>query len=94
MGVPADIASRLNARRRELGLSVGELASRLGVSRSNVEALMSGKRSPAPGVAEALIRALELDEGFAAELRSLDESQYRSGFASGPIRLTKERDSD
>ena len=93
MGVPLDISSRLNARRRELGLSVGDLASRLGMSRSNVEALMSGKRSPTPGVVEGLIRALELNEGFAAQLRSLDESQYKSGFASGPIRLTKEGNS-
>ena len=60
------------------------------MSRSNLNSLLSGKRSPTPPVAEKLIRALRLDDEFAEELRSLDRSDYRSGFAQGPIKLTDE----
>lgn len=86
--VPLDLASRLNTRRRSLGLSVKELAIRTDLSRSNLESLLSGKRSPTPAVVERLIGALDLDEAFADELRSLKGSRYQSGFAQGPIKLT------
>lgn len=86
--VPIDLASRLNARRRFLGLSTKDLANHTGLSRSNVDSLLSGKRSPTPAVAEKLIKALDLDDDFAAELRTLRGSRYQSGFAQGEIKLT------
>ena len=89
-GIPLDLSSRLNQRRRDLGMSTGHLARATGVSRSHMEALMSGKRTPTVPISEKLIAALRLGSDFAAELRTLTESQYKSGFAQGPIRLTRE----
>lgn len=43
-------------------------------------------------MADKLIRLLRLDEDLAEEIRSLDTSDYRSGFAQGPIKLTEETD--
>lgn len=83
-----DLVSRLDTRRRSLGLSVKELAIRTELSRSNLASLLSGKRSPTPAVAEKLIGALDLDDSFADGLRSLMGSRYHSGFAQGPIKLT------
>ena len=89
-GPTADLASRLNARRRWLGISTSEMARAMDMSRSNVNSLMSGKRSPTPAVAEKLIETLRLDGELADELRSLDRSDYRSGFAQGPVKLTED----
>ena len=89
-GIPLDLSSRLNQRRRDLGFSTGDLARVAGLSRSHMEALMSGKRTPTVPVSEKLIAALRLDSDFADELRTLTESRYKSGFAQGPIRLTRE----
>lgn len=86
--VPPDLASRLNQRRRALGLGIKDLVERTDLSRSNLQSLMSGKRSPTPAVAEKLIAALELDDDFAAELRSLEGSRYQSGFAQGEVKLS------
>jgi transcriptional regulator with XRE-family HTH domain len=89
--IPADLGARLNARRRALGVSMAGLATTTGLSRSHVSSLMSGKRSPSPSVAEKLIEALELDDSFAAELRTLPGATYRSGFETDPIHLAADR---
>lgn len=88
--VPSGLGSRLNTRRRALGMSVGELARRTHVSRSNIHALLTGKRSPTPEIGERLIEALELDDELANEIRALKGSVYRSGFACGDVPLTRD----
>lgn len=88
INVPLDLSSRLNRRRRELGMSVAELARRTDLSRSLVHALMTGKRSPTPAVAEPLIRVLEIDGELAETLRSIGVSRYESG-EMGEVILTK-----
>ena len=89
LNVPLDLSSRLNRRRRELGISAADLARRTDLSRNHVESLLTGKRTPTPTVAEHLIRVLDLDDELADALRSLEGSHYKSA-AGARLILTRD----
>lgn len=80
------IAGRLRARRVELGLSLGELAERSGVSKAMVGKVESGASSPTAGLLgrlcaglgitmSALMAAVEGDD--ATLLRAADQPRWR-----------------
>ncbi len=57
------IGPRIRARRLELGMSMGELARRLGVSPSFVSRLENGHCPPSVGTLRALTRELRISAG-------------------------------
>lgn len=88
----SDLGRRLNRARRETGLSVGELADRLGVSRGLVSDMLAGKRSPTPPLVQKLTQVLSLDHQTRLELEEIDEVTYMSSALDGPIRLDSKSD--
>jgi len=80
------MAERLRARRVELGLSLGELATRSGVSKAMIGKVESGASSPTAGILgrlcaglgitmSSLMAAVESED--ATELRAADQPRWR-----------------
>jgi transcriptional regulator with XRE-family HTH domain len=63
---PADVGERLRERRKELSLSVRELARRVAVSPSLISQIENGKTSPSVGTLYAIVSEMDLslDEVF------------------------------
>lgn len=85
----ADLGTRINRARRSAGLTVGDLARRLDVSRTLVSDIVSGKRSPTPSIAGRLIQILDIDEDTRKALEQLTESTYTSSALDGALRLDR-----
>ena len=74
----AGIPASLPRARRTPGLRRDELAGRAGISAEHLKRLEQGRRRPSPAVVDALARALRLESGEHARLRTL------AGFAVPP----------
>src|SRR3954452_19076333 len=63
---PADVGERLRERRKELSISVRELARRVAVSPSLISQIENGKTSPSVGTLYAIVTEMDLslDEVF------------------------------
>ncbi len=85
----ADLGAKINKARQRAGLTISELARMLDVSRVVVSDIVSGKRSPTPGIAHRLVQILDLDETIRQDLAELAESTYTSSVLDGTMRLDK-----
>jgi cyanate lyase len=72
----ARLAHAIRAGKDATGLSWRELAVRTGISRAHLNHLSLGRRAPSHQTTEALIAALDLDEGVAEELRAASVSTW------------------
>jgi transcriptional regulator with XRE-family HTH domain len=66
---PAEVGERLRERRKELAISVRELARRVAVSPSLISQIENGKTSPSVGTLYAIVNEMDLslDEVFSGE---------------------------
>ena len=66
---PAEVGERLRERRKELSLSVRELARRVAVSASLISQIENGKTSPSVGTLYAIVSEMDLslDEVFSGD---------------------------
>ena len=66
MGKPTRVTNQIKALRSGIGMSQGDLASRIGVTRQTVNAIEQGKYSPSLEVAFKIARvfAVPLEEAF------------------------------
>lgn len=87
MGTGARLAFSINRARREAGLTVGQLARKLGVSRNVACDIVSGKRSPTPGIAIRLTEILEMDDETKSDLRRIKSATYTSSVLDGTMRV-------
>jgi transcriptional regulator with XRE-family HTH domain len=67
---PAEVGERLRERRKEMGISVRELARRVAVSPSLISQVENGKTSPSVGTLYAIVSEMDLslDEVFSGSL--------------------------
>jgi len=78
--IEARMADRLRARRSELGLSLGELAERSGVSKAMIAKVEAGTSSPTAGVLGRLCGGLGITmSALMASVESEDATQLRAG---------------
>lgn len=89
MSVGPDLGARINRARKRKGFTVGQLADELGLSRSLVSDIVSGKRTPTPAIAISLIAVLDLDDTTRSDLEELTESTYTSSALDAIVRLDR-----
>jgi transcriptional regulator with XRE-family HTH domain len=84
-----EIGDRLRARRNELGLSLRDLADRLGVTPSLISQIERGLANPSVSTLYALVGELELslDELLFSDRRPIDQPST----AGGPIQRATDR---
>ena len=88
---PADVGERLRERRKEMGISVRELARRVSVSASLISQVENGKTSPSVGTLYAIVSEMDLslDEVFSGKA---DPSRRNGGReAPSPVVTEDER---
>lgn len=90
---PSHIGPRLRAQREQLGLSLREIARRIGVSASLISQVERDKVNPSVATLYALGRELGLTMGdlFATEDPPLSAGATRSAAATGPFVIPEER---
>lgn len=84
-----DLGARINKARKHTGLTVAQLAGQLGVSRSLVSDIVSGKRTPSSSIAAELVTILDLDEATKKDLSELTESTYTSSALDSIVRIDR-----
>ena len=85
VSVPPDLASRLNAARLRLDLSVTETARLCDLSRQHLHDVLMGRRLLAPAVARRLIAVLQLDSATAEEVLRTADGRYVSTGGFGVV---------
>jgi transcriptional regulator with XRE-family HTH domain len=90
---PSHIGPRLRARREKLGLSLRELARRVGVSASLISQIERDKVNPSVGTLYSLVRELGLDMGdlFSSSAPSLAVVTAMPGTIPAPLVTPEER---
>jgi transcriptional regulator with XRE-family HTH domain len=88
---PAQVGERLRERRKELSLSVRELARRVAVSPSLISQIENGKTSPSVGTLYAIVSEMDLslDEVFSGVADS-GRRGFNGGRDSGPSPVVSE----
>ncbi|HEX2767489.1 MAG TPA: cupin domain-containing protein [Candidatus Limnocylindria bacterium] len=86
-----EIGDRLRARRQELGLSLRDVAGRLGLSASLISQIERGRANPSVSTLYALVAELDLslDELLFSDRRGTDRAQ--SNAPGGPIQRATDR---
>ncbi len=77
-------AKNLRTQRKKLGLSAEELAERVGVSRSYITLLESGKRSPTKTIVAKIAKGLGV-EGWVVEEWFLEDQLKKFGIKDKKI---------
>jgi transcriptional regulator with XRE-family HTH domain len=86
--MPLDLASRLNAARRDRGWTIHDMAHRCEISPELAHQIFTGKQSPSRQIAERLIERLGVDVDTARDLRSLSQHRYVAVYGSTSIPLS------
>ncbi len=79
----------IEIRRQALGLSVAEVARRIGVSQPFVTYLIRGQRKPTPEHCQKLAVALQFNDSMAAQL--MHAGAVQRGWAKGSHNVGKHR---
>ena len=82
---PSHIGTRLRAQRERLGLTLREVARRIGVSPSLISQIERDKVNPSVSTLYALVRELGLSMGDLFEADGASPPASRSAAAAGPV---------